>query len=259
MNTKLFELIFGIIWTAVSLILGIVLGLLFYVSGDEDDILFAFVIVALILIIGLVMIFLGLKKHITDKKTDKFGEVCYGRIKQIYNDNVVVNGRLELKAKVKVYIPSYDIVVDAEEIVGYDKPAYSNGEYVKVKYYIGDINFISKIESPLDLPPKARHLLEDGVSSSGEKGSLDMPDVDTENWTLTEEAFSSVEQFEENRTGAFVKKNPTKEEKERYPYLYDDRWKKQIKKYGRIIGAIILVILCAVFFGIGMTFLEMFF
>ena len=67
---------------------------------------------------------------------------------------------------------------------------------------------------------------------SKDNGSLDLSEVDTKNWTLTEEAFASAEQFEENRTGSFVKKNPTKEEKKQYPYLYDNKWKKEISLLG---------------------------
>lgn len=257
---KNYELIFGIIWTCIAFVIGFALLLVMNFDGDSGaDMVMGLAIVTLLLIVGLLMIFLGLKRYITDNRTERFGEVCFGRIKEIYSDKVEFDGSKELKAKVKVYIPSYNIVVDAEEIIGYDDSDYEAGDYVKVKYYIGDINFVSKIEAPMDLPEKARHLLEDRVSSSGEKSDIDMSDVDTENWTLTEEAFSSVEQFEENRTGAFVKKNPTREEKAKYPYLFDDRWKKQIKKYGRIIGAIIFIILCALFFEIGMDYLEMLF
>lgn len=237
---KNFELIFGIIWTVISFIIGFVLLLVMNFGGEGGgDLVLGLAIVALFLVVGLFMIFLGLKRYITDNRTERFGEECFGRIKEIYADKVAFDGRKELKAKVKVYIPSYNIVVDAEEFVGYEDPDYEVGDYVKVKYYIGDINFLSGIESPMDLPERARHLLEDRVSSSREKNEFDMTEVDTENWTLTEEAFSSVEQFEENRTGA-------------YPYLFDDRWKKEINKYGRIIGAIIIIVLCVLFFEIGM-------
>lgn len=226
-------LIFSIIWTAMTLIVGFVLALVTNFNGEVDaGTIPCLVIVAMFLFIGVVMIYLELKHYLTDRRTERFGEICYGRIKRIYACNASSGGHSELKAEVKVYIPSYDIVVDAEESVGYNTPDYEIGDYVKVKYYIGDINFISKIESTLDLPARARHLLEDKVRYSEDNGSLDLSEVDTKNWTLTEEAFASAEQFEENRTGSFVKKNPTKEEKKQYPYLYDNKWKKEISLLG---------------------------
>lgn len=242
---KNFKVVFGCIWSAATIIIGIsiIVGLEGY--AGEKEIAFVICYLAIFLAIGLFVTFLGVRKYIMDVKTEKFGELCYGLVQRVKISGKDSEDGKYIKARVKVYIQSYDVVDEAEEEVlcekSTDENDYAEGDFVRVKYYNGDINFVSKIASPFDIPEEVRERLEDGLGES-EDGEYELPEVDTENWTLTEEAFSTAQQFEENRTGEFLKRGTSTEEE--YPYRHNDAWNKQIKMYG-VFAVVIWMLIVA--------------
>lgn len=168
----MFEIVFGIIWLLIT---GMVtLG--FY-SGTADTItvngqlvtqeefngmLFPKIFMGIFWAVGIIMIIVGLRKIIKNAQTEKFGEVCYGRITDIIRTGAAVNGVPELKAIVTVYIESLGITQEVEEVIGLaTKRKYNVGDYIEGKYYNGDINIDSYIPEtviPLHIQDKLKDL-----------------------------------------------------------------------------------------------------
>lgn len=168
----MFEIIFGTFWLFVT---GIVtFG--FY-SGTADTItvngqlvtqqefnemLFPKIFMGIFWAVGIIMIAVGVRKIIRNAKTEKFGEVCYGRITDIRRTGSAVNGVPELKAVVVVYIESLGTTQEIEEVIGLaTKRKYNIGDYIEGKYYNGDINidsYIPKDVIPLHIQDTFRNL-----------------------------------------------------------------------------------------------------
>lgn len=135
----MFLLVFGIIWTLFSSLFLIIP----LVAGEGFDL---FIIIPVLFIgIGIFLITISAKKIIKNKKTDKYGEICYGIIQSIYNSGTYINGVPELKADVLVYFESQNKIENVSEIIGMGKPKYNINSVVKLKYYEGDINFIEEV------------------------------------------------------------------------------------------------------------------
>lgn len=163
----MFEVVFGIIWTIFTAFFtwgfygtnGNVTVNGHLVSHEEfSDMLWPKIFISIFWIAGLFILLRGLKKVIRNVSTDAKGEVCFGKICDVYNSGTYVNGRPELKADVLVYIPSIQETKIISEIIGFDRYKYRNGPYVRLKYYNGDINFEEVIDST-DLPLDAQNEL----------------------------------------------------------------------------------------------------
>lgn len=237
------ELIFGIIWSVASIVFAIV-----YVVGCgitnftiEDfgylaGILFAGAIV------GGPFLYFGLKQYIPDRKTKRKGEICFGYIEGV--ENCGVKSRI---AKIRVYDSKKQSVLETEDDVYRKNMEYSEGDFVRVKKYNDDINVISKVETEYEIPEDIRNQLKlrlsvalDGTKE-GTKDAIDISEIDTENWTLTEEAFSSTESFVQNINGEYERKSSPQEEQKK------DNGKKEISKrvweFINIVVAFVIVII----------------
>ena len=168
----MFEILFGLIWTSITAILTFV----FYsgTSGeiyvnDElvsqaefNEMLWPKLFFGIFWAIGLFMIYWGLKRIIKDKKTNAFGEICYGKITDIFESGTYINEVPELKAQIVLYIPSINDIKIVSEVIGLYGSVYNYeiGKCVEVKYYNGDINF-EKVLDIQDLPYEAQEILNE--------------------------------------------------------------------------------------------------
>lgn len=168
----MFEILFGLIWTSITAILTFV----FYsgTSGeiyvnDElvsqaefNEMLWPKLFFGIFWAIGLFMIYWGLKRIIKDKKTNAFGEICYGKITDIFESGTYINEVPELKAQIVLYIPSINDIKIVSEVIGLYGLVYNYeiGKCVEVKYYNGDINF-EKVLDIQDLPYEAQEILNE--------------------------------------------------------------------------------------------------
>lgn len=164
----MFELIFGIFWTALTAILTFgfygtgsevtVNGVL--VSHEEFSAMLAPKLFFLLFwAIGLTMLAIGLKKIIRNTATNINGEDCFGKVCNIYNSGTYVNGNPEFKADIVVYISSIQETKIISEVVGFNRNQYPIGSYVLLKYYNGDINVIGKADE-LIIPSYSKYELE---------------------------------------------------------------------------------------------------
>lgn len=103
-------------------------------------------------ITALASIFKGIKRILIDKKTDKKGIECYGRIISISESGTYLNGKPEYKAEFLVYVYIENITKNIYETIGFNKEKYPLGSYVKLKYYNNDINIIELIENTNNIP-----------------------------------------------------------------------------------------------------------
>ncbi len=145
----MFELIFGIFFELITL--PIYFMFMFDNTGSPRWLTFVF---PLFIAIGFVMIIKGVVEIVRNIKTSKLGEEAYGRVVNIKGNGQYLNDAPILVADVKVYVKSLNQVIDCSEEVGIGMPKYDMGEYVKVKYYNKDINFIEKVDVnsiPLDI------------------------------------------------------------------------------------------------------------
>ncbi len=164
----MFELIFGIIWIAITALLTFgfygttgdvsVNGNL--VSHEEfSAMLFPKIFFGIFWAVGIFMLFKGIIKIIRDTSTSVKGEECFGKICNIYNSGAYINGRPELKADILVYISSTQETQIVSETIGFNMYKYRTGSYVKLKYYNGDIN-VEGIIDEFELPADAKYKFE---------------------------------------------------------------------------------------------------
>ena len=132
------KFIFGLIWSVFVILFAAI-----WISFGEfktSILLFFLIFIA----VGLWIMYLGIKELLKNKKTNKYGEICYGIITSIDADtsSVQVNGNCQYKATVNFYYPQLNGTMTFCESYGYKREKYSVGECVKVKYYNDDINII---------------------------------------------------------------------------------------------------------------------
>ncbi len=183
----MFEIVFGIIWLLITgmVTLGFYSGTAStitvngqLVSQEEfNAMLGPKLFMGIFWAVGIVMIIVGLRKIIKNAQTEKFGEVCYGRIIDIRRTGARVNNVPELKAIVTVYIESLGTTEEVEEVIGLaTKRKYQIGDYIEGKYCNGDINIDSYIPEtviPLHIQDKLKNLkinaIEDEIMVDGVK------------------------------------------------------------------------------------------
>lgn len=148
----MFELFFGLFWEAITTFISVT----FLATGGitQEGSLFLIIFFTVFHAIGIFMLVKGIRKIIRDNKTNKLGEECYGCVIDLHPNGNYVNGSPQLNAKVLIYVKSEAQTKEIEEYAGTGISKYNVGEYIKVKYYNNDINFIGKVtenEIPLDV------------------------------------------------------------------------------------------------------------
>ena len=164
----MFELIFGIMWTAITALIT------FFFYGTTGDIsvngnwgsheefssmLWPKIFFGIFWAVGIFMLVKGIRKIIRDTSTNLKGEECFGKVCNIYNSGSYVNGKPELKADILVYINSIQETKMLSEVIGFDMYKYRIGSYVKLKYYNDDINLEGIIDVS-ELPSDAKYQFE---------------------------------------------------------------------------------------------------
>ena len=172
----MFELKFGMIWEAIVLIISVAF-LSDIVAGGEEAI--ALIPISLFLLlfhgIGIFLLFVGIKKVVANRKTEKYGEECFGKIIDIHPNGNSVNGRKELAAVISVFIPTEGQSRDFKEVVGMGTSPYEIGDYIKGKFFNNDVNIMEKVY-PDYLPVNVRNALE-VIPTSKPLSPRNAPDV----------------------------------------------------------------------------------
>lgn len=150
----MFELIFGLIWTAFTGVF--IWG--FYFSGastitvngvptsqaEFNGMLVPKIFLGIFLLIGVFMLIKGAKKILANIATSTKGEIKYGYVSEVYFNGCRVNGRPRYNARI--------ILVDGatssefEEDIGFEKYQYPSGSYVKVKHFKNDVNILNVVD-----------------------------------------------------------------------------------------------------------------
>lgn len=161
----MFELGFGIFWSLMTLIMTIAF------ARSAEEMQFSLIIfLGLFWLVGISLLVKGLKKIITDNKTEKLGEECYGQIKNIYPNGCYVNNAPEFNADFLIYIQSKNSMERITEKIGFDPNKYQVNSFIKGKYYNGDINIKEVVDYnliPLNIRPNFDHLISAETNVSG--------------------------------------------------------------------------------------------
>ena len=148
----MFKFKFGLMWT---LFVTPIFIMCLVVPGEErggvDMSPLLFIIFLIFEAVGIFLLTSGIKEIIRDKKTKKYGKMCYGIVRDIQNTGSYVNGNPEYQAVVEVKNPETSQIEKITEIIGFDRDKYPINSYVQCKYYEGDIN-IEKLASEYEVP-----------------------------------------------------------------------------------------------------------
>jgi hypothetical protein len=152
----MFELIFGLFWTAIT----VTIALAFF-GGDPNRIIyvndvptprsefakepFFICFFAIFFIVGIAMIVIGVRKIMQNAATAAVGAETYGVVIDVYPSGSSVNGRPILNADV-IIVEENGITGRYTESIGMDYNKYKPGQFVKVKHYKKDINILEKVE-----------------------------------------------------------------------------------------------------------------
>lgn len=159
----MFELIFGLAWLSFSLVFFAMWNFLPGGEGGEGLLILLNLMSILFMIIGAAITWVGLKKVIANKKTDRHGELCYGLITKVKTNGTVINNEPQYDAYLKVYVESTGQFVEAHESIGGNLGQFPEGTYYAVKYYEGDINFEYPARSFEGLPENVRRAFDSQV------------------------------------------------------------------------------------------------
>ena len=166
---KMFELIFGIIWTAFSCFFAIMFFNVpannYYVNGTEVSeaafkaMLMPKLIIGLFIAVGIIMMIKGGRKVLKNMQTRTHGELCYGRVLAVERTGTYVNERPIFKAEIYLHsqLDGEDYTIWEE--VGFNPQKYPTGSFVQVKYYKGDINFDETSAYTEDIPESMKQYL----------------------------------------------------------------------------------------------------
>ena len=169
----MFELIFGLIWTAfTSLFLFLMYGIPsmnYTVNGNSvtreefHSMLGPKLFIGMFLGIGIFLIIHGARKVIRNMQTKVNGEECFGRVLAIAKTGTYINERPVYKAQVLLISNVEGTDYTIWEEIGFNPRRFQIGEYIKVLYYKGDINFIDEEEysTQYDIPEDTKRYLND--------------------------------------------------------------------------------------------------
>ena len=152
--------LFGLLWLIITTLFTIPI----LISQNNLDI-FLILFILLFWAIGIFFVTKGIKKIITNRKTEKYGEDCFGRVKNIYTNGTMINHRPMYNIDVDVYIPSKQTMITITEEIGMDIGKYPLKSIVKIKYYNNDIN-IKEVVDYNSIPLNIRDYIEKYESST---------------------------------------------------------------------------------------------
>ena len=152
--------LFGLLWLIITTLFTIPI----LISQNNLDI-FLILFILLFWAIGIFFVTKGIKKIITNRKTEKYGEDCFGRVKNIYQNGTMINHRPMYNIDVDVYIPSKQTMITITEEIGMDIGKYPLESIVKIKYYNNDIN-IKEVVDYNSIPLNIRDYFEKYESST---------------------------------------------------------------------------------------------
>lgn len=130
------ELIFGIFWTIVSV-------LMLVLAWSAGGLVIAFMLV--FVVVGLFLVFTGLKKVLANRATNIYGVETYGIVVDVRPSGTRINDRPVLNADV-VIVEESGVTGRYTESIGTSYNKYRVGEYVLVKYHNDDINIINRAD-----------------------------------------------------------------------------------------------------------------
>ena len=152
----MFELVFGIIWTAISAFC--MVGVLS--TGESvSQMSVPIVFVGIFVCIGIFMMFRGCRKLWKNMQTKVNGEPCYGRVLNVERNGCYVNNQPMYKAEILVYSELDCTDYTIWEDIGFDPARFPIGSFLKVLYYKGDINFTEDSYNIDDMPESRKQLL----------------------------------------------------------------------------------------------------
>lgn len=206
--------------------------------------LFAIVIPCCICLAVMLMDCVGKRKR--DAKTDREGEQCFAFVHtvEILSTSVVQNSTgtfiKAYVATIAVYVPSIKKVTNVLETIGYDKPKYNEGDFLRVNYLLGDVNIKEKIVDKETIPEDVRNALL-GISA-GTGG--DVRNVDTQDWIVTEEAYADTTQFEHS-INAEYREEDNPENREITKHYSDEAARKLVRRRTYVLLADYLLFIAA--------------
>ena len=188
----MFELFFGGFWLLIT---GVI-TFMFYGTGSTVtvngvpmehaefvELLWPKIFLGVFWIIGLVMLFLGIRKIYRNIRTSTHGVETYGVIIDITPTNMRINNMPVMQAEVAV-VQDGRIEMHAERI-GTGRSKYHIGDYLRLKCYKNDINILEQVEHS-QVPYLQLPLLEQEYQSfHGRSNHYTVPDYDNADEYIT--------------------------------------------------------------------------
>ena len=169
----MFELVFGAIWTGISVLVAIIMysgtGEITVngvpVSHDEfAQMLWPKLFIGLFIVIGVVFLIAGIRKLLKDATTTVKGEESYGIITRVACSNTYVNGQPIMDGFISVVVDG--TIQEFKESLGLNYKKGGLGDCVRVKYYNGDVNIIETVLFE-DIPYHMQDMLRSCHENSG--------------------------------------------------------------------------------------------
>lgn len=185
-----FEIVFGMFFVGTPMIA--VFAEAISTAGDfsgANEFLKLTYFLFIFFLVGMLFLMDGIARNKRNWDTKRKGFVGYGQITFIEPSGVLINNEPQLKALVRTYIPQLNVIINLDEVVGVGESPYDIDSIVAVKYWDFDINILGVVEDTSSLPVKVQEVLLGRVVVNEEKNDNAWDKLDTENWTLTEEAF----------------------------------------------------------------------
>ncbi len=139
----MFELVFGLIWTAFSLLFVVIAF-----SAGGISALPVLGIMGIFIAVGVFLIVRGGKQVVKDYKTKKNGDEVYGMVIEICPSGASVNDRPIMNADVVIAEVHGGVGVYTDTI-GTDRNKYRIGDFLIVKHYDDDINIVSRVDEDM--------------------------------------------------------------------------------------------------------------
>lgn len=193
----MFELIFGLVWTAFTILVGAAFGTSMSSNGvsANNNSFFVLGVLFLFIAVGIFLIIKGAVKLFKNSQTNKYGVERYALIEDVVPTGSYLNNKPELKAKMCV-VMKYDETEEFEEVIGFN-PICDVGDFVLVKQYNGDVNII-KVLTENEIPYDKKEILLKNKSSCAEKrighytSPADLEDVEGEFIIINGEKYKKI-------------------------------------------------------------------
>lgn len=231
------------------IVLGVVLGQL--LGSAQESIYFdlRFYIISLV---GVIVLALAIYQIYVDLRTEKYGEFCYARIKniKIYIDQK--SGSKSAEVLMDVYLPDKKDVIEFKEMALLEEiKGCEEGDYIAIKYYRNDINIKYKVVDPKSINESIRKKLGANIaykeSASDESAEEYLSEVEDDQSIIPEEGFG----YElGNERELETKEYKIREEKRFYEMIDQMKAEKKKKKTAvliTLIAALALYVVIALF------------